>query len=141
MEPKKQPPDHERIASLERQVRDLTQLVTRMQLVGGFADSKSIGIRCANMEKRLDLVELDGEMLKDVSAFQVSFVEHHLRDRHDVAGIDRDDAWDVVPFRRIRQRMRIWAEKRGFMTKRKDLTDARRDEGRVRPRQGSAVPA
>lgn len=132
----------ERIAKLEQQVRDQAYQILQMQRVGGFADSRTIGIRCANIEKRLDLVELDGEMVKDCLAHQVTYTEHHLRDRHDVDNIDRDDAPDVVPWRRIRHRMRQWAEKRGLMTKRRDLNDTRRDEGRVRPRaHGAAVPA
>lgn len=139
-EVKKPQSDAERIVSLERQLRDLQQQVTQMQRVGGFADSRTIGIRCANMERRLDLLELDGEMVKDVTAHQQNLLEHHLRDRHD-SDVDRDDAPDVIPWRRIRKRLREWADKRGLMTKRRDLTDARRDEGRVRPRQGSAVPA
>lgn len=133
-EQKKAPSDQDRIAKLERLVADQAREIARMQSVGGFADSKTLGIRCRRIEERLELVELDGEMIKDCQAHQVTMIEHHLRDRHDVDNIDRDDAPDVVPWRRIRHRMRLWAEKRGLMTKRRDVNDARRDEGRVRPR-------
>jgi len=110
---KKAPTDQERIAKL---------------------DSKMLGIRCHRIEQRLDMLDLDGEMLKDCLAHTNAMLGEHLRDRHD-ADIDRDDAPDVVPWRRIRRRMREWAEKRGLMSKRRNVSDARRDEGRVRPRR------
>lgn len=130
---KKPATDQERIAKLEQQNRDLWFQVGQMQKMGGFADAKTLGIRCTRIEGRIDLVELDGEMLKDVSAFHHGFVEQHLKDRHDVGGIDRDDAPDVVPWRRARQTLRRWAEKRGLMTKRRDVAGARQDENRLRP--------
>lgn len=140
MTEKKVPTDQERIAKLEQMLADQAREILRMQMAGGFADSRTLGIRCGRIEQRLDLLELDGEMLKDCLALQQGFVEHHLRDRHDVDNIDRDDAPDVVPWRRIRRRLREWAEKRGLMTRRRDVNDAQRDEGRIRPRR-EAAPA
>lgn len=131
--------DQDRIVRLEQLVADQARTISHMQMMGGFGDAKTVGIRCTRIEKRLDLLELDGEMLKDCLAHTNTQIGEHLRDRHD-ADIDRDDAPDVVPWRRIRRRMREWAEKRGLMTKRKDVSDARRDEGRLRPRR-EAVPA
>lgn len=137
-EAKKTPTAEERIAKLEQLVRDQAFQILQMQRMGGFADSKAFGIRCSRIEDRVQLLELDGEMLKDVVAHTNTLLGEHLRDRHD-ADIDRDDAPDVVPWRRIRRRLREWAEKRGLMTKRRDVSDTRKDEGRVRPR--AAVPA
>ena len=131
----------ERIAKLEQLVRDQAYQILQMQRVGGFADSRMIGIRCANIEKRLDLVELDGEMLKDTTAMAVAGMESHLKDRHD-ANFARFDGNDVGAVARIRRRLADWAEKRGLMTKRKDVGDVRRDEGRVKPRiHGDVVSA
>lgn len=133
--PAKEAELEKRIAKLESELRNATWQITQMQKMGGFADSKTLGTRCTRIEERLALVELDGDMLKDVAAHQQNFVEHHLRDRHDVTPLERDDAPDVVPWRRIRARLRTWADKRGLMTKRRDLTNVRHDENRRRPRE------
>lgn len=131
------PTDQDRIAKLEQLVKDQQFQISSMQRMGGFADAKMLGTRCTRIEERLALTELDGEMLKDVTAFHHGFVEHHLKDRHDVTTIDRDDAPDVVPWRRARQSMRRWAEKRGLMTKRRDIAGARTEENRLRPPVGA----
>jgi hypothetical protein len=138
----KTPSDTDRIAKLEHLVAEQARTIAWMQRLGGFTDAKTIGVRCARIEKRVELLELDGEMLKDVVGLQQGLVEHHLKDRHDLAaGFDRDDSPDVIPWRRIRKRLREWAEKRGLMAARRDVSDVRKDENRARPRQGSAVPA
>lgn len=131
-EQKKQPSDQERMASLEQVVADQARTIARMQLVGGFADSKTLGVRCKRIEDRLELVEFDGEMLKDVAGGTVGLLEVHMRDRHD-ANFNRLDGNDVGAWCRVKHRMRQWAEKRGLMTKRRDMTDTRRDENRMRP--------
>ena len=136
--------DHSaRIAKLEQLVADQARTIRWMQQQGGFTDAKTLGVRCTRIEKRLELLELDGEMFKDVIAEGQRFMEHHLKDRHDLAaGFDRDDSPDVIPWRRIRKRLREWAEKRGLMAARRDVVDTRNDEGRLRPRtHGAAVPA
>jgi hypothetical protein len=130
---KKGPTDQQRIAKLEQLVASQALTITRMLQMGGFADSKTLGIRCTRIEERLALTELDGDMLKDVAAQTTSMFESHLANRHQ-ANINRLDGPDVAAWCRIRKRMREWAEKRGLMTKRRDVTDTRHDENRARPR-------
>lgn len=137
-EPKKAPTESERIAKLEQQVRDLTFQVTQMQKIGGFADAKTLGVRCTRIEERLALVELDGEMLKDCTAHVNEMMADHLGDRHG-EDVDRGDSIDVRAWRKVRRRLREWAEKRGLMTRRRDVSDTRREENRARPRE--AMPA
>ncbi len=132
------PTDAQRIAKLEQLVADQARQILHMQKMGGFADAKTIGIRCTRIEERLALVELDGEMLKDVVAHTSEMMSDHLGDRHG-DDLNRGDAIDVRSWRKIRSRMRIWAEARGLMSKRRDVTSTRHDENRTRPRQ--AVPA
>lgn len=134
-EQKKAPSDQDRIAKLERLVADQAREIARMQSVGGFADSKMLGIRCRRIEERLGLVELDGEMLKDATALTAGAIEAHLEERHS-ANFARFDGKDVAGVARIRRRLAEWAEKRGLLNRRKDVSDTRRDEGRLRPRQG-----
>ena len=126
------PTDQERIAKLEQQLRDAWVQIGHMQRMGGFADAKTLGTRCTRIETRLELVELDGEMLKDVAAHTSELVEDHLRDRHD-SDLDRDSAIDATAWRKIRRRMRVWAEKRGLMTARRDVAGVRQSENRLRP--------
>lgn len=137
-EPKKAPTDAERIAKLESQLHLAMKLIERMEKMGGFTDAKTLGIRCTRIEERLALVELDGEMLKDCTAHVNEMMADHLGDRHG-EDIDRGDSIDVRAWRRARRRLREWAEKRGLMTRRRDVTDTRRDENRARPRE--AMPA
>lgn len=140
-EPKKPATAEERVARLEQLVRDQAREISRMQMMGGFGDAKAVGIRCTRIEERLALAELDGEMLKDAAGLTAAALYSHLKERHD-ANFARFDGNDVGAVARLRRRMVDWAEKRGLMTKRKDVSDARRDEGRLRPRQhGTAVPA
>lgn len=124
--------DQQRLAKLERDLADARWQITNMQRLGGFTDAKTHSIRATRIEERLDLLELDGEMVKDALAFSSTAWEDHLKDRHD-SDLDRDSAIDATSWRRMRRRMREWAEKRGLMTKRRDLTDTRRDENRQRP--------
>lgn len=124
--------DQQRLAKLERDLTDARFQITAMQRMGGFTDAKQHSIRASNIEKRLELLELDGEMVKDVLAYNSEAWADHLRDRHD-ADLDRDSAIDATNWRRMRRRLREWAEKRGLMTKRRDVTGARTDENRLRP--------
>lgn len=137
-EPKKGPTEAERITRLEQQLRQALGQIEHMQKMGGFADAKTLGVRCTRIEERLALVELDGEMLKDVAAHTSELFEDHLGDRHG-DDVDRGDSIDVRAWRKIRRRLREWAEKRGLMAKRRDLNSTRRDENRARPRE--AMPA
>jgi len=120
------------VAELRRLVVDQGRMITAMQRTGGFADSKTHSMRSTRIEERLELVELDNEMLKDVAAHHVTLLEDHLRDRHD-AELDRDNSIDVISFRKIRRRLHVWAEKRGLVGKKTDLRQARNDENRLRP--------
>lgn len=120
------------IAELRRTVQEQGRTILCMQRAGGFADSKFHSIRATRLEARLDVLELDNAMILDVAAHNVALLEDHLRDRHD-ANLDRGDAIDEISFRRIRKRMREWAEKRGLIGKRTDLRQARQDENRIRP--------
>lgn len=126
------------IGKLRQQLNEACRTITIMQRMGGFADSKTLSMRATRIEERLEKLELDDEMLKDVAAFNVTLLEDHLKDRHD-ADLDRDNAVDVVHFRRIRRRMREWAEKRGLIGKRTDIRSARQSENRLRA--SASVPA
>ena len=59
----KTPSDTDRIAKLEHLVAEQARTIARMQRLGGFTDAKTLGVRCARIEKRVELLELDGEML------------------------------------------------------------------------------
>lgn len=125
------------VASLRGQLTDMNRQITAMQRMGGFSDSKTVGVRCTRIEARVEALEIDGEMLKDVAGLHVTLLEDHLKDRHD-ADLDRDNAIDTISFRKIRRRMRLWAEKRGLIERRDDLGGARRDENRLRPAAASS---
>lgn len=128
------PTDAQRVAKLEQLVTDQARTILHMQRMGGFADAKTLGTRCTRIEERLALVELDGEMLKDVAAHTTNLIGAHLKDRHAI-DVDRDEEADSKSWRHMRRRLREWAEKRGLMTRRRDVTDTRHDENRTRPRQ------
>jgi hypothetical protein len=120
------------IGELRQKLADQARTITFMQRQGGFADSKALSMRATRIEERIEFLELDGEMLKDVAGLHVALLEDHLKDRHD-ADLDRDNAIDVINFRRIRKRLHAWAEKRGLIGKRTDLRQSRQDENRLRP--------
>ena len=91
------------------------------------------------MRNEFELVEAKVEALLDLAAHNVALLEDHIGDRHDV-DLNRcraggDDALDAVNFRRMKNRLRDLAEKLGLLNKRRDLTDARRSENRLRPQQ------
>ena len=126
-----------RVAKLEAELRNATWQIAQMQKMGGFADSKTLSVRCTRIEERLALAELDGEMLKDVVAHHNESLRDHLVDRH--GEDERSSAIDMTAWRRARSRLRVWAEKRGLVAKRRGVSDTRRDENRARPRE--AAPA
>lgn len=125
------PTDQDRIAKLEQQLRDQQRQIEAMQRMGGFADAKTLGIRCTRIEERLAKTELDGSMLQDFVGLATDWMARHLRDRHDVS--EHDNGPDSIGVRKIRRRLAEWAEKAGLMTKRRDVTDSRQDENRLRP--------
>lgn len=127
----------QRIAKLEQTIVDQARQIQWMQKLGGFTDSKTHSVRAARIEDRLELLEVKAEATLDVDAHLVELLEDHLKDRHD-ADLTRDNAIDVVNFRRIRKRLHMMAEKLGLLGKRRDLTTSRQDENRLRPRTVAA---
>jgi hypothetical protein len=132
------PDVHAEIAKLRNQLADMQRTITIMQRMGGFADSKAHSMRATRIEERVEKLELTSSMLTDVAAFHVTLLDDHLKDRHD-ADLDRDNSIDVIQFRRIRRRMREWAEKMGLIGKRTDIRQARQSENRLRA--SASVPA
>lgn len=132
----KKPTDQERIAKLEHQLRELQSQISTMQRMGGFADSKTLGVRCARIEERLERGETDGLMLKDLAGLATEWMVQHLRDRHDVA--ETDNRADSIFVRKIRRRLAEWAEKVGLMSRRRDVKDARGNENRLRPQAANS---
>jgi hypothetical protein len=132
----KKPTDQERIAQLEQQLRDLQSQIFVMQRMGGFADAKTLGIRCTRIEERLEREETDGLMLKDLAGLATEWMVQHLRDRHDVA--ESDNRADSIFVRKIRRRLAEWAEKVGLMSKRRDVKGSRADENRLRPQAANS---
>lgn len=128
----KRPALEQEVAKLTADLANAWTQIRWMQTRGGFTDAKTHSMRSARIEERLEKVELDGEMLKDVAGIHVTLLEDHLKDRHD-ADLDRENSIDVISFRKIRRRMRAWAESRGLIGKRDDLGSTRRDENRLRP--------
>ncbi len=121
----------QRLRELEGKVRNQKMQLDWMRREGGFAPSKEISVRISRLEERVERAETDSEMHGDVAGLAVRYMEEHLKDRHG-ADLDRDDDPDVVNYRRLRKRLREWAEKVGLLARRRDLVSARRDENRVR---------
>lgn len=107
------------IASLRAAVNDANRTITQMQKVGGFADSKALGQRSTRLEGRIEVLERDMTMHKDVTAHLVDFLSKHLEERHDV-NLDTSNSPDVIFYRKIKRRLREWAEVCGLMGKRRD---------------------
>lgn len=120
------------IETLTRSLNETQRTITKMQAVGGFADSKQLGMRSQRLEERVEKLEFDGTLHKDVTAHAVDLLANHLSLRHGI-DLDRDNSPDVIYFRKIKRRLREWAEACGLMDKRRDVTGARNDENRLRP--------
>lgn len=125
------PTDQDRIAKLEQLVKDQQFQISTMQRMGGFADAKTLGIRCTRIEERLAATELDGSMLKDFTGLAADWMARHLHERHAIA--ETDNQADSIFVRKIRRRLAEWAEKVGLMGQRRDVKSARTDENRLRP--------
>lgn len=117
---------------LRKALNDAQRTITKMQQVGGFADSKQLSMRSTRLEDRVEKLEFDGTMHKDVTAHTVDLVARHLAERHEL-DLDRDNSPDVIFLRKIRKRLREWAEDTGLMNSRRDMRDTRQDENRLRP--------
>ena len=122
------------IAALRKTTDDQQRTITRMQSVGGFADSKTLSVRSQRIEDRVERLEFDATMAKDVTAYSADLMSRHLGERHEL-DLDRDNSPDVIFLRKIRKRLREWAEDSGLMGKRRDVGETRRDENRLRSAQ------
>ncbi len=127
------------IDTLTRSLNEANRTITKMQAVGGFADSKQLSTRSQRLEDRVEKLEFDGVMHQDVTAHTVDLMSRHLHERHDL-DLDRDNSPDVIFLRKIRKRLRDWAEDKGLMSKRRDVRDTRQDENRLRPGQQRQFP-
>jgi len=125
--------DHDRIVKLEQQLHEMQKTMNTMQRVGGFADSKTLSMRSTRIEERLERLEFDGKMVQDFTGLATDWMARHLHERHAIA--ETDNAPDSIFVRKIRRRLAEWADKVGLMSKRRDVSDARRDENRLRPSQ------
>jgi len=136
-EKKPDPTLEHRVNRLASDLVEAQRKIHRMEMHGGFTDAKTHSMRAARIENRVDVVETKIDALLDVAAAHVALLEDHLQDRHD-ADLARDDTFDIINFRKIRKRLHVLAERLG-LNKRRDLTEARRSESRLR-RQQAANP-
>lgn len=132
---KKQDDLQGQVNKLGAQIKDLQFQITTMQRIGGFTDAKTLSMRATRIEDRLEIVERDGAMLKDLSGLTIAAFGEHLK-RHDIPLVT-DNGDDTIAFRKIVRRAREWAEKAGLLKKRNDLTETRRDENRMRPAESA----
>jgi hypothetical protein len=87
-EPRKnQQPD--RLAKLQSEIGMLQHQVKRLELAGGFADSKTLSKRCLRIEQRLEKLErlaerqtIQVEGWMRAAKCLVSALSDHLKDRH-----------------------------------------------------------
>lgn len=119
------------IATLRQALNEANRTITKMQNVGGFADSKALGLRSKRIEDRVEKLEFDNTLHKDVTAHTVDLLTNHLTDRHGIA--ETDNGPDMIFLRKIKRRLREWAEATGLMNKRRDVRETRQDENRLRP--------
>ncbi len=119
------------IAKLRQDLADANRQILQMQRVGGFADSKQLSLRSTRLEDRVEKLETDSSMLKDVAGIVADWMARHLLERHQVN--DTDNSPDSILMRKVRRRLAEWADKAGLMNKRRDVNGARQDENRLRP--------
>lgn len=121
----------QRIHALERLTAGQAATILKMQQVGGFADSKQLSTRSQRLEDRVQVLEFNDVLHQDVTAHQVELLKNHLLVRHGIA--ESDNGPDMIFLRKTLRRLREWAEDKGLMNKRRDVTGARNDENRLRP--------
>jgi hypothetical protein len=90
------------LVKLAADIADVQRQLTRMQQVGGFADSKTLSKRATRLEGRTEKLELQVETLLSVAGSLVTMMSDHLRDRHD-SDLERDSAIDTTTWRSIRK--------------------------------------
>lgn len=135
----KSPTVQQQLDKLRSRIDVSDRHILTMQRVGGFADSKAHGVRTTRIEDRVAVLERDNRMLLDVVGLQMALIEDHLQDRHG-AHLVQDNDIDVLNFRKMRRRLREWAESCNLMKRgRSDVGEARRDENRLRPRELAAT--
>lgn len=111
------PADHDRIVKLEQGLADAWFTIRQMQQIGGFADSKMLSTRAKRIEDRVERLEHDGAMHKDVTAHAVDLLGSHLTGRH---GVDeKDNSPDMIFLRKIKRRLAEWADAVAQMNKRR----------------------
>jgi hypothetical protein len=117
-EKKPAPPTIEqRVTKLEQALADANRTIQQMQKVGGFADSKALSMRATRIEQRLERLEFDGALHKDVTSHTVDLLTNHLIVRH---GIDeKDNGPDMIFLRKIKRRLAEWADAVAQMNKRR----------------------
>ena len=103
--------------------------------MGGLRQTRS-SVRSTKIEERCAALELDVAMLLDVNANLVDALHHHLA-RHSV-DVVRDNTGDTISYRKLVRRLYQWTEDKGLLKRRRDVSDVRRDENRVRPAAVSA---
>lgn len=92
------------IQSLRAAVNDANRTITQMQKIGGFADSKTLSQRSTRLEQRVEKLEFDGTLHKDLTAHLVDLLTKHLTERHDLP--DTDNGTDMIFLRKIKRRLR-----------------------------------
>lgn len=134
---KQEPTLDDRLRALAEKVGHQQRSIEWMQGVGGFADAKTLSMRSKRIEDRVELLERDVKMLLDVAGLQASLIEALLEQRLGM-NLTTSNEPVVIYFRKVRRRLGEWAEACKLRTRRSDVTDARLDENRIRPREALA---
>lgn len=126
----------DQLGRIRQIVADHTAQLRTMQKQGGFADSKTLSMRSTRLEDRVAVLERDVKLLLDLSAMQAGFIEEHLLTDHKVPQTSNEAS--SIWMRKVKRRLREWAELCNLTRKgRSDIAEARRDENRLRPREGA----
>lgn len=133
-------PIAKQLAQITARLDSNDRRVRAMQDLGGFADSKTLGMRAKRIEDRLEILEADRDMLLDVNALLLGALREHLIDRHDM-DMARDNDRDGINVRKALRCVGQWAEKRGLRDKQREVVSAMRDENRLRPKHPPIVSA
>lgn len=134
---KPEPTSDDRLRALAEKVGHHQRSIEWMQGVGGFTDAKTLSLRSKRIEDRVEVLERDVRMLLDVAGLQASLVDALLEQKLGV-NLQTSNEPVVIFFRKIRRRLGEWAEACRLKTRRNDVTGARLDENRIRPREVSA---
>lgn len=131
------PTDQQRLEKAEREIADLWWQVSHMQKLGGFTDAKTLSVRSKRAEDRTEVLERDVAMLLDLAGLQASLADAMLG-QHLQLDLRTSNAPAVIFFRKVRRRLGEWTEACKLKTRRNDVTEARLDENRIRPREAPA---